>query len=417
MVTHDPRAATIADRILFLADGVIVKELGRSSQAEILDVAGRGVGPVKRVALRGLAARKLRSILTAIAIVLGVAMVSGTLVLTDTIDKAFDSIFSSSYEQTDAVVSGKKLVEWSQTGKASVSPEVLERVRALPEVEAAAGTILDLSGDANQAKILDRDGKAIQGNNPTFGLGVEPEDERFNPFKLVEGDWASGPDEVVIDLSTADDQGFKLGDEVQIAGEGPVRSFELTGIARFGDVDSLGGATIALFDVATARQVLDKSGFDAIAVGAREGVGSDELLAAIDGVLPPSAEVKTGAQQAEEDGEGVGEFVTFIRYFLLALRRHRPLRRRLRHLQHALDHGRAADEGARDPAHARRLAAPDPALGRARGRGARRRRLGDRPRPRRRAREGPDRAVQAPSTWRCRRRRWSSRRGRRWSRC
>ena len=97
-----------------------------------------------------------------------------------------------------------------------------------------------------------------------------------------------------------------------------MRSFELTGIARFGDVDSLGGATIALFDVATARQVLDKSGFDAIAVGARDGVGSDELLAAIDGVLPPSAEVKTGAQQADEDGEGVGEFVTFIRYFLLA---------------------------------------------------------------------------------------------------
>ena len=52
---------------------------------------------MKRVALRGLAARKLRSILTAIAIVLGVAMVSGTLVLTDTIEKAFDSIFSSSY--------------------------------------------------------------------------------------------------------------------------------------------------------------------------------------------------------------------------------------------------------------------------------------------------------------------------------
>ena len=87
MVTHDPRAATIADRILFLADGVIVKELGRSSQARDPRRAGRGVGQVKRVALRGLAARKLRSILTAIAIVLGVAMVSGTLVLTDTIEQ------------------------------------------------------------------------------------------------------------------------------------------------------------------------------------------------------------------------------------------------------------------------------------------------------------------------------------------
>jgi putative ABC transport system permease protein len=173
---------------------------------------------MRRVALRGLAARKLRSVLTAIAIVLGVAMVSGTLVLTDTIEKAFDSIFSSSYEQTDAVVSGTKLVEWSSTGKAQISPAVLARVRGLPEVEAAAGTILDMSGDSNQAKILDKDGKAIQGNNPTFGLGVDAEDERFNPFKLVEGDWASGPDQVVMDLNTADKHGFKVGDRVEIAG-------------------------------------------------------------------------------------------------------------------------------------------------------------------------------------------------------
>ena len=273
---------------------------------------------MKRVALRGLMARKLRSTLTAIAIVLGVAMVSGTLVLTDTIDKAFDSIFSSSYEQTDAVVSGTKLVEWSQTGKAQISEDVLAKVRALPEVEAAAGTILDLSGDTNQAKILDRDGKAIQGNNPTFGLGVEPADERFNPFKLVEGDWAAGSGEVVIDVSTADDQGFEVGDTVKVAGEGPVRAYELTGIVRFGDVDSLGGATIALFDVDTARTVLGKTGFDAVAVAAKDGVGEQRLLDAIAVTLPDNAEVKTGAEQAQADGEGVGEFVSFIRYFLLA---------------------------------------------------------------------------------------------------
>ena len=273
---------------------------------------------MRRVAIRGLLSRKLRSALTAFAIVLGVAMVSGTLVLTDTIEKAFDSIFSSSYAQTDAVVSGKKLVEWSQTGKATVSPDLLRRVQALPEVEAAAGTILDMSGDSNQAKILDRDGEAIQGNNPTFGLGVDPGDETFNPFRLVEGDWASGPNEVVIDLNMADAEGFRVGEQVQVAGEGPVRSFTLAGIVRFGDVDSLGGATIALFDVATARQVLDKTGFDAVAVAARDNVSAERLIDAIGVALPDSVEVKTGSEQAAEDGEGVGEFVTFIRYFLLA---------------------------------------------------------------------------------------------------
>jgi len=272
---------------------------------------------MKRVALRGLLARKLRSALTAIAVVLGVAMVSGTLVLTDTIEKAFDTIFSSSYEQTDAVVSGKKLVEWSQTGKAEVSADVLAQVRALPEVEAAAGTILDISGDANQAKILDKKGQAIQGSNPTFGLGIQPADERFNPFKLVEGHWASGSSEVVMDLNTADKYGFGLGDRVQIAGEGPVRAYTLAGIVRFGDVNSLGGATIALFDVATARQILDKTGFDAVAVAARDGVGQQELIDSLQAVLPESAEVRTGAEQAREDGKGVDEFVTFIRYLLL----------------------------------------------------------------------------------------------------
>jgi len=273
---------------------------------------------MRRVALRGLLARKLRSVLTAIAIVLGVAMVSGTLVLTDTIDKAFDSIFSSSYEQTDAVISGTKLVEWSQTGKAQISPDVLRKVRALPEVEAAAGTILDISGDANQAKILTKDGEAIQGNNPTFGLGVDPADERFNPFELVEGRWASGGRQVVIDLNTADKYGFRVGERVQVAGEGPVRTYTLTGIARFGDVASLGGATIALFDVATARKVLDKTGFDAVAVAGRDGVATQKLIDSIRTAIPVSAQVRTGAEQAAEDGEGVGEFVTFIRYFLLA---------------------------------------------------------------------------------------------------
>ena len=108
-----------------------------------------------------------------------------------------------------------------------------------------------------------------------------------------------------------------MGDTVKVAGDGPVRAFTLTGIARFGDVSSLGGATIALFDVETARSVLRKSGFDAVAVAAREGVGQEKLIDSIANVLPESAEVRTGAEQAAEDGKGVGEFVTFIRYFLL----------------------------------------------------------------------------------------------------
>ena len=91
------------------------------------------------VALKGLAGRKLRAALTAFAIVLGVAMVSGSYILTDTISKAFNAILADSYEGTSAVVSGKKIVEFSSSGDPTVPAALLARVEALPEVEAAAG--------------------------------------------------------------------------------------------------------------------------------------------------------------------------------------------------------------------------------------------------------------------------------------
>src|SRR5947207_5508424 len=106
-----------------------------------------------RVAIRGLLGRKTRAALTALSIVLGVAMVSGSFVLTDTISKAFDTVFSSAYDHTDAVVSGKKLVDYSASGNAHVTPALLQHVRALPDVEAATGAVVDMEGNSTQAKL------------------------------------------------------------------------------------------------------------------------------------------------------------------------------------------------------------------------------------------------------------------------
>src|SRR3954452_22723518 len=96
------------------------------------------------VALQGLLQRKLRALLTALAVVLGVAMISGTFMLTDSIEKAFDSIFSGSYSDTDAVISGKPVVVGSSSGNPTVPASLLRRVRLLPGVEAAAGSLVDL---------------------------------------------------------------------------------------------------------------------------------------------------------------------------------------------------------------------------------------------------------------------------------
>jgi putative ABC transport system permease protein len=272
---------------------------------------------VIRVALRGLAGRKFRAVLTAIAIVLGVAMISGTLVLTDTIDRAFDRIFVNSYAGTDAVVSAAKsdITFEGESAAAPAFPEsVLEQVRSAQSVEAASGSIFEETA----VKIVDKNGKAISKNAPTFGFGIDPKYSRFNPLELKEGRWASGPNEVVIDSGTAEDQGFKVGGKVQIATLRPVRDFDLVGVAQYPGVESLGGATFAVFNVPTAQQLLDRQGkLDAISVAAKGGTSPGELVTDLQSTLPDTVQVRTGVEQADEDSGEVATFVSFIRYFLL----------------------------------------------------------------------------------------------------
>ena len=274
-----------------------------------------------RVALRGLLGRKLRATLTALAIILGVAMMSGTYVLTDTIDKAFSTIFDESYAGTDVVVSGKG-ADISFQGLEAEAPPVdqalVDEVRGLSDVEAAAGGV----ADETNTKIIGSDGKAINTQGaPSLGFGIEtgPEVDRFNPLNLVEGTWGTGDGQVVIDAGTADREGYEVGDTIQIATIQPKQDFEVTGIAKFGDVDSLGTATFAVFDLATAQRLLDREGqVDSISVAGVEGTTPQQLIDEIQPILPADAQVRSAQAEAEDDKEDVSEFTSFIRYFLLA---------------------------------------------------------------------------------------------------
>jgi putative ABC transport system permease protein len=269
------------------------------------------------VALRGLLGRKLRAVLTALAIVLGVTMVSGTFVLTDTINKAFNNIFQGTYAHTDAVVSGKAVdinVQGDTAATPSIPENLLEKVRGLPDVAAATGGV----GDDHGALIVKKNGKVVDsGGAPAFAFGMDYSQPRFNPHKLVDGRWPTASDEVVIDASTAADQGYKLGDTVRIATLQPVRPFQLVGIAQWGDVKSLGSATFADFTLPAAQELLERPGkLDAIDIAAKPGVSPQKLVQEVRPVLPASAQVRTGAQQATEDLKSVS-FTKFIRYFLL----------------------------------------------------------------------------------------------------
>ena len=268
-----------------------------------------------RVTLKGLAGRRLRAALTALAIVLGVAMVSGTLAFTDRIENAVDTLFTGAYSGADAVVSGKDVVESSTTGDAAVPAELLRSIAAVPEVDAVAGGIVDT------ARLLDRAGRPISTQDQALGLSVDarPEARRFNPLALTAGRWPTGSDETAIDAATAQQHGFEVGDTIGVATRGPVRRFTISGLARFTGLDSLGELTLAIFDVPTAQALFDKPGrLDEVWVAAKDGVSPDELVGRLGPLVPADGEIATGRAQVRAESKGSDEELARIRKFLLA---------------------------------------------------------------------------------------------------
>jgi putative ABC transport system permease protein len=270
---------------------------------------------VTAFALRGLLGRKLRTVLTAIAIVLGVATVSGTYVLTDSINNAFHSIFYETRAGSDAVISGKSPFDISGDSgstKPSFDESLLQRVRALPDVAEAEGQV---NGEAH---LIGRNGKAIvYGGAPNLGFSIARGDSRFNPLQLVSGAWPKA-NEVVVDKSTVSKEHFKVGQLIGVQAVGPVQRLRISGIVKFGSVSTIGGATLAGFDLPTAQRLFGKEGkFDEIAVATAQGVSDSKLLAAIRKILPADTTVRTAQAQSREDSKETDSFISFLQKFLL----------------------------------------------------------------------------------------------------
>jgi putative ABC transport system permease protein len=269
------------------------------------------------VAIKGIMARKVRASLTAIAIVLGVAMISGTYVLTDTINNGFDAIVVNSYRNADVIVTGKSAVE-NDEGNGAETPSfpasLLAKVKALPDVAAAAGSVT-----SDSTKLIGKDGKVVDtGGAPSLGFSVDPRDQQFNPTRLTQGTWPSGPDQIAIDKETAAREHFRVGDPIAVQAVGPQRRFRISGIAELTGVDSIGAATFALFDLHTAQDVFAKPGqLDVIRVQSKTGVGNAKLISEIKPLLPPAATVRDTNAQVKEDKKEF-EFVSFLQYVLLA---------------------------------------------------------------------------------------------------
>ena len=271
------------------------------------------------VTFKSLLARKLRLLLTALAVVLGVAFVAGTLILGDTLNRTFDKLFATAYSGTDVGVRGKSAFDVSLTeggdpaqSRPPVPVSLLDDVRAVDGVRAAEG---DSSGFA---QIVTPDGEVVEtGGAPTIGgswLGDSP----VNPYRLQRGEPPAAEGQVAVDETTAKEHSLRVGDDIQVLTQTGPLDATITGIVSFGESGSLAGATVTLFDPATAARTMGTPGtfYEILAVG--DGTVSDEQLRdRVAEVLPPRFQALTGEQLAASDSSDIKDALGFFSTFLL----------------------------------------------------------------------------------------------------
>jgi len=278
-----------------------------------------------KVTWKGLIAHKLRFVLTGIAVILGVAFISGTFVFTATIQQTFDDLIANIYKGTDAQVRGPEAFKNNQGGPGASPrpplPASVEKIVAgAPGVEAAQGNV-----QIDYAQLVDSKGKAI-GNPgqgaPALGFGWNPV-KKLNQFNLVPGGHPPGnADEVVIDKGSADKGHLRVGETVEVLTGLPPKGYKIVGIARFGTADNLAGASVVLFTIPQAQRIAGLPGkFDYIDVVGKPGLSQDEVAANIRTTLGEHGlsplEVITGKKLIDENQSQIGKALGFLNTGLL----------------------------------------------------------------------------------------------------
>ena len=265
-----------------------------------------------RIALKGILGRKARLVLTSLAVILGTAFLSGTAVFSATLNQTFDNLFSDVFRNVDSYVRSTQVIEadFGQQERQRIPVELVDVVKQVPGVA-------DVQADVQAfARIIGKDGKPLgtEGNGPpTFGsVG-----QKFKGalWSISEGRFAAGPTEVVLDEASAKTGKFVINDKVKVVAQSGSREFTLVGIASYGDVRSPGGATFALFDLATAQEFLAKPGFiDDILVSGDGSLSDTELAMAINQAIPDTykTETLTGAEITKETQDQIGTALSFF---------------------------------------------------------------------------------------------------------
>ncbi|MFJ9820067.1 ABC transporter permease [Streptomyces sp. NPDC101151] len=266
-----------------------------------------------RTALRNVLAHKARLLMTVLAVMLGVAFVSGTLVFTNTISDAYQNSSAKGFDQVDVAVRAKyQDSEGDRVGKTpELTQALLDRATKAPGAASATGVVTGFTA------LADKDGKLIGGGWQSEGGNYwGTKDARY---PLTDGHAPRGKDEVLIDSKTAERAGYKVGDTVRMSVNGPVLTPRVSGIFTTDDGNVAAGGSLALFDTPTAQQLFGKKGtYDEIDVKAAAGTGQSALKSALDKTLPSRlVETTTGRQLADDQARMISSSMSGLKQGLL----------------------------------------------------------------------------------------------------
>ncbi|SEE91423.1 putative ABC transport system permease protein [Streptomyces sp. 2112.3] len=255
-----------------------------------------------RTALRNVLAHKARLLMTVLAVMLGVAFVSGTLVFTSTLSDAFRNSAQKSLEHVDVAVQppSSDAAPGAPEATPQVDGKLLGTVARVPGATTVTGLVSGYTGVADKHGKLLGAGLSTRGSN--YFPGKNGKDARY---PMRDGAAPKGPDQIALDARTADTAGYRVGDTVRISVDGPVRKPKLTGIFTTDDDRVAAGGTLTLFDTKSAQKLFRMPGaYSVVQVTAAAGTSQNALQHAIERALPPGgATVETGKQLADQQAD------------------------------------------------------------------------------------------------------------------
>lgn len=267
-----------------------------------------------RATFKSLRARKLRLLLSSLSIVLGVSFVAGAFVLTDSLGKVFDDLFSTVSKNVAVDVRGDKVTSSDQAGdvRTLLPTDLATTLQGVDGVKEVQGQV------QGSAQLIDKKGKVVgTGGAPTFGFNWY-DSSLLQSGQITEGRAPNGPDEIAINGGLADRADYAVGDKAPVLTDSPLKTYTIVGIVTFDGKKSFAGETDVFFDTATAQRVLNFEGkFTEITIASDAGVSESQLRSRVAQVLPPHTQAITGAKLAEEQASDVKQGLGFFNKFLL----------------------------------------------------------------------------------------------------